>query len=204
MNHNEVLWGWSCHTNPPDSPDSLQFAYCHKKSTYPWSYIHPRNIWITSIHMSDFYMCACRSFNIIIMTKLISKLLDLGANASTLSMDLDFMTNWPQSTGIDDKTFSIIHNNGVQQECALSPLLYSQHTHDSEAKFCSHSIYKFTCDTTVVGQILNNDETKFRKEIELASMMSIQLPLPQCQQYEGAGYWHQEMRCIHPSQHRWC
>eukprot|EP00061_Rhincodon_typus_P018435 g47604.t1 len=40
------------------------------------------------------------------------------------------------------------------------------YTYDCVAKFCMSAIHKITDDTTIVGQMSNNDESKSRKEIE--------------------------------------
>ena len=47
----------------------------------------------------------------------------------------------------------------------FSPLLYSLFTHDCIATHASNSIIKFADDTTVVGLIINNDETAYREEM---------------------------------------
>ena len=46
----------------------------------------------------------------------------------------------------------------------LSPLLYSLFTNDCMARHTSNSIIKFADNTTVVGLIINNDETAYREE----------------------------------------
>eukprot|EP00061_Rhincodon_typus_P012316 g37966.t1 len=49
-------------------------------------------------------------------------------------------------------------------------LLNSSYTHGCVANFQPNSIYKFADGATIVGQIANNDETKYRKEIVLSGM----------------------------------
>ncbi len=51
------------------------------------------------------------------------------------------------------------------QGCVLSPLLFTQLTHDCTAKFSSDHIIKFANDTSVVGLISNNDKTHYRMEV---------------------------------------
>eukprot|EP00061_Rhincodon_typus_P017241 g45845.t1 len=46
------------------------------------------------------------------------------------------------------------------------PLLYSLYTYDCVTKFRTNAIYKFANDTILVGRISNNDESKYRREIE--------------------------------------
>ena len=62
---------------------------------------------------------------------------------------------------------SLILNTGAPQGCVLSPFLYSLFTHDCVATHASNSIIKFAEDTTVVGQITNNDETAYREEVRI-------------------------------------
>ncbi len=47
----------------------------------------------------------------------------------------------------------------------LSPLLFMLQTHDCTAKLSSKHIIKFADDTSVVGLISNNDETRYREEV---------------------------------------
>ena len=56
-------------------------------------------------------------------------------------------------------------NTGAHQGCVLSPLLYSQFTHDCMAKHNSNTIINFADDTTVIGLITDNDETAYKEEV---------------------------------------
>jgi hypothetical protein len=47
----------------------------------------------------------------------------------------------------------------------LYPLLYSLFTQDYVAKHDSNNIIKFADNTPVVGLIIDNDETAYRKEV---------------------------------------
>ncbi|KAK6319802.1 hypothetical protein J4Q44_G00089090 [Coregonus suidteri] len=80
-------------------------------------------------------------------SKLITKLRTLGLNTSLCNWILDFLTGRPQVG------------------CVLYPLLYSLFTHDCVATHNSNTIIKFADDTTVVGQITDDDETAYREEV---------------------------------------
>ncbi|XP_068163653.1 probable E3 ubiquitin-protein ligase makorin-1 [Antennarius striatus] len=52
------------------------------------------------------------------------------------------------------------------QGCVLSPLLFTLLRYDCSAKHLSCRIVKFTDDTVVVGRIQNDDESRYREEVE--------------------------------------
>ena len=54
---------------------------------------------------------------------------------------------------------------GALQGCVLSPLLFSQFTHDCVAKHDSKTIIKFADDTMVAGLISNDNETAYKEEV---------------------------------------
>eukprot|EP00061_Rhincodon_typus_P009561 g33161.t1 len=54
----------------------------------------------------------------------------------------------------------------------FSPYLYSLYPHNCVATFSSNSIYRFADDTTIVGKTSNNDETEYRKEKEIESLVA--------------------------------
>ena len=69
------------------------------------------------------------AFNIIVPTKLITKLRTLGLNASLCYWILDFLTDDPQVVRIGNNTSDmLILNTGAPQGCVFSPLLYSLFT----------------------------------------------------------------------------
>eukprot|EP00061_Rhincodon_typus_P010304 g34495.t1 len=89
------------------------------------------------------------AFNTNIPSRLISKLHVLGLSFALCNWVLSFLTHRLQSVRIG---------------CVLSPLLYSLYTYDCVAKFQTNAIYKFA--ENILGQIPNNDEIKYRREIE--------------------------------------
>ena len=84
-------------------------------------------------------------FNTIVPTKLITKLRTQGLNTS--------LCNWilkgcPQV--VNNTSAAMILNTGAPQGCVLSPLLYSQFTHNCMAKQDSNIIIKCPDDPTGV------------------------------------------------------
>ena len=60
---------------------------------------------------------------------------------------------------------TLILNTGALQGCVRNPLLYSVFTHVCVAIHDSKTIIKLADNTTVVGQITDNDETASREEV---------------------------------------
>ncbi|KAL0197619.1 hypothetical protein M9458_006159, partial [Cirrhinus mrigala] len=106
------------------------------------------------------------AFNTIIPQQLINKLNLLGLNTSLCNWTLDFLTGRPQGVRVGHNTLSTTTlSTGAPQGCVLSPLFFTLLTHACTAKFSSNHIIKFADDTTVVGLIINNDETHYREEV---------------------------------------
>ncbi|KAL0197539.1 hypothetical protein M9458_006079, partial [Cirrhinus mrigala] len=106
------------------------------------------------------------AFNTIIPQQLINKLNLLGLNTSLCNWTLDFLTGRPQAVRVGHNTSSTTTlSTGAPQGSVLSLLLFTLLTHACTAKFSSNHIIKFADDTTVVGLIINNDETHYREEV---------------------------------------
>ncbi|KAI5608469.1 gastrula zinc finger protein XlCGF28.1-like [Silurus asotus] len=102
----------------------------------------------------------------VLPTVLITKLSELGICTSPCRYILDFLTNRPQSVKLGNQVSStLILNTGIPQGCVLSPLLYSLFTHDCAPLYNFNIFIKYADDTTVVGQIDNNNESAYREEI---------------------------------------
>jgi len=155
----------------PPTLDPFQFAYRQNRSTEDaistalhsaLAHLDNNNTYVRMLFI-DF----SSAFNTIIPSKLITKLSDLGINASLCNWVLDFLTNRPQSVRLENHTSStLILNTGVPQGCVLSPLLYSLFTYDCTPVHGSNTIVKFVDNTTVVGLISNNDEMAYREEVQ--------------------------------------
>lgn len=84
---------------------------------------------------------------------------------------MDFLTDRPQQVRFGRDTSSIlILNTGAPQGCVLSPMLFTLFTHDCTPIHTSNSIIRFAANTTVVGLILDNEETAYRLEVEHLAM----------------------------------
>lgn len=62
---------------------------------------------------------------------------------------------------------SITLSTGSPQGCVLSPLLYTLLTHDCVPRHKNNLIVKFADNTTVVGLIHRNKESRYREEVNL-------------------------------------
>ena len=111
------------------------------------------------------------AFNTIIPLKLDTKLKSLGLNSSLCNWILDFLTERRQVVKMGTMTSApLTLSTGAPQGCVLSPLLYSLYTHDCVASFNTNQVIKFADDTTVIGLITNDDETAYRREVEILEL----------------------------------
>ncbi|KAI3363498.1 hypothetical protein L3Q82_011580, partial [Scortum barcoo] len=86
---------------------------------------------------------------VVIPSKLITKLGDLGISTPLRYWIMDFLTNRPQHVKSGHNCSSTITlNTGAPQGCVLSPFLYSLFTHDCRPMYGSNSITKFADDIT--------------------------------------------------------
>ncbi|KAJ8354257.1 hypothetical protein SKAU_G00218240 [Synaphobranchus kaupii] len=108
------------------------------------------------------------AFNTIIPQQLICKLDQLGLNTSLCNWLLDFLSERPQAIRVGNNTSSSITlSTGAPQGCVLSPLLFTLLTHDCTTTYSTNHMAKFADDTTLVGLITKDDETHYRKEVDL-------------------------------------
>ncbi|XP_073669588.1 uncharacterized protein [Paramisgurnus dabryanus] len=107
------------------------------------------------------------AFNTIIPNQLVTKLLDLGLSSSLCMWIKDFLTDRSQTVKLGPhQSSSLYTSTGAPQGCVLSPLLYSIYTYDCISTHPSNTTIKFADDTTVVGEISNNDENAYRDEVD--------------------------------------
>ena len=72
---------------------------------------------------------------------------------------MDFSACRLQSVRMGDHTSpTLTLSTGCPQGCVLLPLLFTLYTQDCSAKHSANTIIKFADDTTVIGNITNDDE----------------------------------------------
>uniref|UniRef100_A0A9J8BGG6 Reverse transcriptase domain-containing protein n=1 Tax=Cyprinus carpio carpio TaxID=630221 RepID=A0A9J8BGG6_CYPCA len=154
------------------TPDPQQFAYRSNRSTEDAACTVLHSV-LTHLNNNNTYVRILfvdfsSALNIVIPSRLTTKLGDLDINTSLCNWIMDFLTNRPQHvrSGHTCST-TITLNTGVPQGCVLSPFLYSLYTHDCKLVHGSNS--KFADDTTVIGLIRNNDETAYREDVQYLS-----------------------------------
>ena len=150
--------------------DPFQFAYRTNRSTddsisialhTALSHLEKRNTYVRMLFIDN-----SSAFNTIVPSKLITKLMTLGLNASLCNWILDFLMGRPHVVRVGNNTYATLtHNRRAPKGCVLSPLLYSLFTHDCMARHDSNTIIKFANDTTVVGLITDNDEPAYKKQV---------------------------------------
>ncbi|KAI4886435.1 hypothetical protein NFI96_011889 [Prochilodus magdalenae] len=92
----------------------------------------------------------------------------LGISSPLCSWIMDFLTCRPQCVRMGEHTSpSITLSTGCPQGIVLSPLLYTLYTHDCTTTYSSNTTIKFADDTTIIGNITNDDEGPYREEVKL-------------------------------------
>ncbi|KAI4886122.1 hypothetical protein NFI96_002538 [Prochilodus magdalenae] len=108
------------------------------------------------------------AFNTIIPSRLIHKLSTLGISSTLCSCIMDFLSCRPQCVRMGEHTSpSLTLSTGCPLGIVLPPLLYTLYIHDCTTTYSSNTIIKFTDDTTVIGNITNDDEGPYREEVKL-------------------------------------
>ncbi len=154
--------------NIPASLDPHQFAFRTNRSTEDaistalhsvFTHLENNNTYIRMLFV-DF----SSAVSTISPMKLIGKLSTLGLSTTLCNWILDFLTNRPQTVRIGGHTSTLVLNSEAPQSC-VSPLLFILYTHDCSPRHGENSVVKFVDDTTITGQISNNDETSYQEEI---------------------------------------
>ena len=158
----------------PPTHDQHQFAYKANRSTddavtlvIHKALSHLENLERNpNIYVRMLFVDFSSAFNSISPCKLVIKLQGLGIQPHLCLWIKDFLTNRPQKVRLGQHTSTTITlNTGVPQGCVLSPFLYSLFTSDCISHHSSNTVIKFADDTTIIGQIANNDEGAYREEV---------------------------------------
>ncbi|KAI4904717.1 hypothetical protein NFI96_023993 [Prochilodus magdalenae] len=130
---------------------------------YPLQHLDSTNSYVRMLFI-DF----SSAFNTVIPSRLIHKLSTLGTSNTLCSWIMDFLTCTPHCVRIGEHTSpSLTLSTGCPQGIVLSPLLYTLYTHDCIITHSSNIIIEFTNDTTIIGNVTNDDEGPYREEVKL-------------------------------------
>ena len=156
----------------PSTLDPHQFAYRANRSTDDAVSlaIHTalNHLDSTNSYVRMLFIDFSSAFNTIIPSRLIHKLSTLGISSPLCSWIMDFLTCRPQCVRMGEHTSpSLTLSTGCPQGIVLSPLLYTLYTHDCTTTYSSNTIIKFADDTTIIGNITNDDEGPYREEVKL-------------------------------------
>ena len=118
-------------------------------------------------HARVLFLDFSSAFNTIIPHKLLAKLLWLNIHPSIGYWILDFLLDRRQVVKVNNLySGPRVLNTGAPQGCVLSPLLFTLFTNDCVSSDPSVLFVKFSDDTTVVDLVFDNDEGRYRKEVE--------------------------------------
>ena len=110
------------------------------------------------------------AFNTILPTLLIEQLASSGVSSTLRKFILDFLTGRHQRVRVGHHLSSfIIINTGAPQGCVLSAYLFIIYTNLLRSLFPNCRVYKYADDTVIIGLVSNNNETDYRKQIELST-----------------------------------
>ncbi len=96
-------------------------------------------------------------FNTISPIKLIKRLNMLGLSMTLCSWILNFLTNTPQTVGINHHSFTPLVLNTEATHGVFSHILFSLYTQNWNPDHGVNSAVKFANHTTINNQIFNND-----------------------------------------------
>ena len=152
--------------------DPFQFAYQPKRGVEDALATFTNNIY-SHLDLKGSY---CRvlfadfssAFNTMQPHVLVSKMLGLKINKFIIAWVLEFLTERRQFVKIGTTLSNVINTNtGAPQGCVLSPILFTIYTNDCRSSNPANTpLIKFADDTSLLGLILNDDETYYRQEID--------------------------------------
>ena len=156
----------------PPTLDPWQFAYRQNRSTddaialalhTALQHLDVKNKGSRCVRM--LFVDYSSAFNTIVPARLDTKLRTLGVHPALCTWILNFLTGRQQVVRMGNIISDpLILNTGAPQGCVLSPLLFSLYTHDCVAMHSSNIILKYADDTTVMGMLVDDDDTAHREE----------------------------------------
>jgi gmma-aminobutyric acid receptor subunit gamma/cGMP-dependent protein kinase 2 len=107
------------------------------------------------------------AFNTIKPHIMLRKLQDMNVNGYLIKWVTNYLTGRPQYVKLNGViSEKVITNTGAPQGCVLSPLLFTLYTNDCVSSQDNCTLLKYADDTVILGNILNNDTTMYRRQID--------------------------------------
>ena len=98
---------------------------------------------------------------------LLEKLHDMNVNSNIVLWIYSYLTSRPQYVRLHGvKSRVLVTNTGAPQACLLSPLLFTLYTNDCRSVEEDCHIVKYADDTVIIGNISNNDESKYQVQVK--------------------------------------
>ena len=152
--------------------DPLQFAYRKSRNVDDAILFVLNNIYK---HLERANTCICimffdfsSAFNTIQPHLLANKLIKMGLPFPTISWVLDYLTDRPQFVKLNRSISAISHTNtGAPQGTVLSPFLFTLYTADCRSKTELCPLVKFADDSALTGLITKDDDTHYRRQIDM-------------------------------------
>ncbi len=117
--------GWSCSTSKPVSHSPIPVCLVSALHTALTHLEHQGS------YVRMLFVDISSAFNMVIPSRLVTKLTDLGFCQPTCYWIKDFLTNHHQTVRLGPHLSSTLTlNTGSPQGCVLSPILYALYTHD--------------------------------------------------------------------------
>ena len=150
--------------------DVYQFAYregrCVEDATVSLLHSLYEHVDKTRCYSRVLFVDFSSAFNTIQPHLLLKKMLDMGADTGLLLWIYNYLTNRPQYVKLNNHLSEIIcTGTGAPQGCVLSPLLFTIYTNDCISNTRNCQIIKYADDTAIIGNIVNDDESSYRKQI---------------------------------------
>ena len=154
-----------------DYINPLQFAYRKNRSTDDAVLYSLENIYLhlekTGSTGRLMFFNFSSAFNILQPRLLVQKLLNMKLPSSVISWIFDYLTSRLQDVRLNGLLSSAIRTNiGAPQGIVSAPFLFTLYTADCRSTDESWPLVKFADDTELVGNIRNDEDAIYHKQIE--------------------------------------